>query len=87
MYYFYIIYSETLGLYYYGHTKDLQERLRKHNSNHKGWTGKTNDWRYVYTEIFETKELAYVRERQIKKWKNRQGIERLILNAGSEHPD
>jgi len=36
MYYFYILYSPTLDNYYLGHTSDINGRLRRHNSNHKG---------------------------------------------------
>ena len=65
--------------YYIGHTGDqLEERLRKHNSNHKGYTGKTGDWKLVYSEDFHTKEEAYKREREIKSWKSRKLIEKLI---------
>ena len=85
MVYLYILYSPTKNKYYIGHTSDLlEERLRKHNSHHQGFTGKTGDWKIVYKEIFETKEKAYERERQIKNWKSRKLIERLI---GSMHPD
>ena len=36
--FFYILYSSSLNKYYIGHTEDsLQERLRRHNSNHSGW--------------------------------------------------
>jgi len=48
----------------------LPERLRKHNSNHSGFTGKYNDWKIVYSEKFVSKSEAYARERQIKKWKS-----------------
>jgi putative endonuclease len=42
----------------------------------------------VYQEEYETKELAFRREMQIKKWKNRKRVEALIGNSvGSEHPD
>jgi putative endonuclease len=77
------LFSPTKNKYYIGHTgHDLKERLRKHNSNHKGFTGKINDWKIIYTEGFETKELAYKREREIKSWKSRIRVERL---TGSEH--
>ena len=77
--YLYILYSETANKYYVGHTCDeLEDRLRKHNTNHKGFTGKWNDWRIVYTEKFTEKTLAYAREREIKAWKSRKKIERLI---------
>ena len=86
-YYFYILHSKSLGKFYIGHTSDLQERLRKHNSNHKGFTGGVGDWEIVYTENYSTKELAYAREREIKKWKSKVRIQKLIAIYGSEHPD
>ena len=86
-YYFYILHSKKLNKFYIGHTSDLQDRLRKHNSNHKGYTGKVNDWEIVCTEAFPSKELAYEREREIKKWKSKVKIQKLIAIYGSEHPD
>ena len=79
-YYFYIIYSPALDKYYIGHTADLKDRISKHNSNHKGFTGKANDWKLVHSESYDTKTEAYARERQVKKWKNRRNIESLIKN-------
>ncbi|GAA5037681.1 hypothetical protein GCM10011506_36350 [Marivirga lumbricoides] len=76
---FYILYSEKLQQYYYGYScDDLSERIRKHNSNHKGFTGKTNDWQLVYKEEYATKTEAFKRELQIKKWKSRKRVESLI---------
>ncbi|MFO8086777.1 MAG: GIY-YIG nuclease family protein, partial [Bacteroidales bacterium] len=75
---FYIIYSKSVDKYYLGHSQDLVDRLRKHNSNHKGFTGKANDWEVVYSESYSNKSDAYARELQIKKWKNRKRIKRLI---------
>ncbi|HBS87733.1 MAG TPA: excinuclease ABC subunit C [Bacteroidales bacterium] len=83
---FYIIYSKTIDKYYIGHSSNIEERLCKHNTNHKGFTGKLKDWAIVYTENFNSKEDAYARERQVKKWKNRKRLEELIAK-GSEHPD
>jgi len=82
-YYFYIIYSQQLDKYYIGHTSNLDERLKKHNTNHKGFTGKANDWAVVYTEIHPTKELAYAREREVKKWKSKIRIKELISKPSS----
>ena len=86
MYYFYIIYSKRADIFYTGYSGELQERIRKHNSNHKGFTGRFNDWKLVYSEKFKTKSEAYARERQVKKWKNRDRIVKLITKS-SEHPD
>jgi putative endonuclease len=78
-FYVYILHSFSLNRYYIGHTgDDLQERLRKHNSNHKGFTGKIGDWTIVYTKLYPTKTAAYQREREIKAWKSRKKIEQLI---------
>jgi putative endonuclease len=83
----YVLYSLSRNRYYVGYTASLVERIKKHNSNYKGFTGNTGDWVIVYHEIFNTKEEAYARERLIKKWKNRKFIEKLINSPGSEHPD
>ncbi len=77
-FFFYILHSESANKYYICHTDQLNERLNKHNSNHKGFTGKWNDWKIVYTESYSSKELAYQRERTVKKWKSRRMIEKLI---------
>jgi putative endonuclease len=75
----YILFSESLNKYYIGSTSDeLQERLRRHNTNHKGFTGGIGNWMIVYQEAFESKSHAYAREREIKAWKSRKRIEKLI---------
>ena len=75
----YILHSTEADKYYIGFTgDDIVERLRKHNTNHKGFTGKFNDWVVVYTKIFQEKELALNREKEIKNWKSRKMIEKLI---------
>ena len=82
MNYFYILYSKDLNQYYIGHTSEsLQERLRKHLSNHAGFTAKVKDWLVVYYEEFETKSLAYKRELEVKKWKSRIRVEKLIAES------
>lgn len=75
----YILYSETLNKYYVGSTGDsLESRLKKHNSNHKGFTGGCGDWTLMYYEEFQSKSEALRREKEIKKWKSRKLIEKLI---------
>ena len=77
----YILYSKTIDSYYIGSTCDeLSERLGKHNSNHKGFTGRANDWNVVFFEKYDAKSDALKREMQLKKWKNRKRIESLIKN-------
>ena len=75
----YILYSEEKDLYYVGSTcDDMLERLRKHNSNHKGFTGSANDWVLKYSEPYPDKRTAYRRELEVKSWKSRKRIEALI---------
>ena len=82
---FYILFSQSAGRYYIGHTTEhIEERFRKHLTNHTGFTGKFKDWKIVYTELYDSKELAHKREREVKLWKSTKRIEKLI--AGSEHP-
>ena len=77
---FYILYSANLDAYYIGHTVDfIEERLRKHLSNHKGYTSRSKDWVIIYSEIFQLKADAYKREREVKGWKSKQRIKDLIL--------
>ena len=76
---FYILYSASADKYYIGHTTEpIEERLRKHNSGHDGFTGKFCDWNCVYSEQYATKQEAYKREREVKAWKSRKRIEALV---------
>ena len=75
----YILYSESLDRYYVGHSQNVDDRLANHLHNHRGYTARAKDWRVVYSEKFNSREAAYAREREIKKWKSRVKIEHLII--------
>ena len=78
----YILHSAIKDKYYVGFTgDDLTERIRKHNSNHTGFTGHCGDWILVHSEPFITKQEAMKREREIKSWKSRKRIE-ILVNSG-----
>lgn len=78
----YILYSKSLDKYYIGHTADtLEERLRRHLSDHSGFTAKAKDWEVVFVKEFSSKSAAYAEERRMKKWKSRAMIEQLIAGA------
>ena len=78
MFYIYILYSESLDSFYVGSTSNVETRLEKHLQNHKGYTARAKDWKIVYTEIFQNKLDALSREKQIKNWKSKKMIEKLI---------
>jgi putative endonuclease len=59
----------------------MEERLRRHLSDHGGWTSRSKDWRVVHVEEHKDKVAAYAREREVKGWKKRKRIESLISAA------
>ena len=66
MYYVYLLQSlENQEKTYIGYTSDLKRRLKEHNTNHKGYTGKDN-WKLVYYEAFLDKSDAKDREKKLK---------------------
>ncbi len=75
----YILFSQVLNRYYVGSTTmAVEERLKKHLTNHDGFTGKAKDWRIVHNETYASKELAHHRELEIKNKKSRKYIESLV---------
>ncbi|GAB4091646.1 hypothetical protein GCM10028786_05720 [Flaviaesturariibacter terrae] len=77
----YILYSASRDRYYIGATCDaMQERIRRHNSNHKGFTGASADWEIVYQEEQPDGKAAFARERELKSWKSRKRLEQLIAS-------
>ena len=85
-YFVYILYSVASDKYYVGHTGDiLDARIRKHNSKHKGFSGRSNDWKLVYKERSPDKTAAIKREMEIKSWKSCKELSILLaqLNRAS----
>ncbi len=74
----YILFSENKNKFYIGFTSNIEERIIRHNQKSKGFTGNTNDWKIVYTESYQSKELAHKRELQIKSWKSKIKTQELI---------
>jgi putative endonuclease len=73
------MYSQILDRFYIGYTSDdLNQRIRRHLNNHKGFTSKAKDWQLVYFEHFDNKSGAIKRESEIKSWKSKIKIKALI---------
>ena len=51
---------------YVGSTKDLNERLKKHNSGKGAKSTRGRKWKIIYHEIFNSKEKAMRREYYLK---------------------
>ncbi len=58
----------------------IEERLKKHLTNHDGFTSKAKDWKIVHFEVYDSIQLAHSRELQIKNWKSKKAIIKLIKN-------
>jgi putative endonuclease len=58
----YILKSEVTHKHYYGHTKDLLQRLKAHNSGKVRSTKSGRPWKVIHQEEFPTKSEAYQRE-------------------------
>ncbi|PIR73337.1 MAG: excinuclease ABC subunit C [Candidatus Moranbacteria bacterium CG10_big_fil_rev_8_21_14_0_10_35_21] len=63
---------------YIGSTNNLVRRIEDHNNGNTRSTKYFVPWKLVYFEEYPTKKEAIIRERQLKKWKNRIRIEELI---------
>jgi len=83
MYYLYIIRCKNNSLYT-GITGSLRKRFREHKLGEVPFTKNRRPVRIVYWKIFNTREKAAKREREIKGWR-REKKERLIKNLKSLH--
>ena len=67
MYYLYILKSLKYNRFYIGISKDLESRLKKHNSGSVRSTKAYKPWKLVYQEAYSDKTLARKREIELKK--------------------
>ncbi len=65
-FYAYVIRSLNFAFYYKGHCKDLNERLRQHNSGATQSIRKYIPFEIAYFEKFERREEAIKREKYFK---------------------
>ncbi|MBV6420950.1 MAG: hypothetical protein DAHOPDDO_02217 [Ignavibacteriaceae bacterium] len=74
----YVLKSSATDKYYIGQTADIGKRLLYHNSGYSKSTKVCLPWKIVYTESFITRALAMKKETEIKKYKSRIMIEKMI---------
>jgi putative endonuclease len=78
LYHVYILQSQTTGRYYIGQSIDVRARIAYHNANYSLSLKNRGPWKLVYTEQYASRSEAVRRERQIKSWKDRRMIEKLL---------
>lgn len=78
MFYIYILKSSKNGKYYTGVTNNIVSRINYHNSGKVKSTKNGKPWILIHIEKYDTLSEARKRENQIKKWKSRSAIEKLL---------
>ena len=78
MYYVYILYSEKCNRHYIGYSKDLQERLDRHNGGMVTATKNCSPYTIKANKAFPTEIEAKKEELRLKKLKSRKYLEWLI---------
>ena len=75
-FYVYILASKRNGTLYVGMTDDLARRITEHKSGaFPGFTRKYGVKTLVWFEAHQTRELAFARERALKKWNRKWKLE------------
>ena len=75
MYFVYLLESLRDGKYYIGHTNNLNERLKYHNTGRCKYTKNRGPWILRIYKSFSTRAEAMREEKRLKKFKNRSAIE------------
>ena len=82
-YYLYIIQSQTDESYYIGTSRDLTERIERHNQGRSKYTKSKRPWNLVYFEEHPDRSGAMKREYAIKRRKSREYLAKLIERFSS----
>ena len=78
MFQVYILKSGKTGRFYVGYTSNLEQRLKYHNLGKNKSTKAGIPWKLVKFEEYKTKREAWLRERQIKKYKGGEAFKKLV---------
>ena len=69
-YYVYILSNKRNGTLYIGFTDDLERRMKEHKQKEvEGFTKRYSLDKLMYYEIYDSANVAFIRERRLKKWK------------------
>ncbi len=78
MFYTYIIQGSNSNKYYIGSCKDINDRIKRHNSGSTKSLKNKGPFKLIYKEEYATREEAYRRERKIKSYKGGNAFKELI---------
>jgi putative endonuclease len=69
-YFIYILYSEKCDCYYKGQTKNLQDRIERHNKGYEKSTARYRPWKLIWSTAKLTRSEAISLERKLKNLSN-----------------
>ena len=78
MYYVYVLKSLKTNRQYVGFTKNIEHRLKEHNSGLSRYTKSRGPWELIYFEEKETLKAAEKRERFFKSGNGRLVLKRIL---------
>ena len=81
MFVVYAIYNRDHGKIYVGQTIDLMSRIKEHNIHqyNRAYTSRfEGEWILFYTEEFDNRGDALFREKQLKSYRGREYLKKLI---------
>jgi putative endonuclease len=79
------MYSEKNKKHYIGYTSDAEKRLSHHNAGENKSTKSGVPWKIIREECFSTKKEAWLRERQIKRYKGGEAFKKLMSEGSPRH--
>src|SRR5659263_43568 len=85
-YYVYILKSD-LGYSYIGQTSNLEDRLKRHNSDRSTYTKHKGNWGLIASASLASRSEAVRLEKKLKGFKNSDKAINYLRNFGLEHPD
>lgn len=78
MYFVYVIYNQLHNKIYIGQSENLQRRIYEHNDplnkTHRYTSMFSGEWKLVYSEQVDTRQVALKREKQLKSCQGRKFV-------------
>ena len=78
MFFVYILEAEESKRFYIGQTKNLDERVKRHNKGYNLSTRAYIPWKLKWWKEFETRSEAVKTERKLKGIKKRERLEKVV---------
>jgi putative endonuclease len=76
--YVYVLQSLKNGSLYIGYTKDLKQRLKRHNSGGGSYTKKYMPWQLIHYEAYRNEDDAKRREKYLKTSQGSRLLKRML---------